>query len=92
MSDASLFEPSVWVTTAMTGKKIEIRIRDNGLGISDNIKDKITQPFFTTRPTGEGTGLGLSLSYDIIKSHDGMLKIDSEEGIYAEFVIQLPQS
>jgi two-component system NtrC family sensor kinase len=88
--DASLFEPSIWVTTAKTGDRIEIIIRDNGIGIPHQIMDKIIQPFFTTRPAGEGTGLGLSLSYDIIKCHDGALKIDSEEGSYAEFVIQLP--
>jgi len=90
LADTSLFEPSIWVTTAKVGDKIEIRIRDNGIGIAHDIMDKIMQPFFTTRPTGEGTGLGLSLSYDIIKSHNGTLKIDSEEGSYAEFVIELP--
>jgi two-component system, NtrC family, sensor kinase len=71
--------------------KIEIRVKDNGLGIPQKILDKIFQPFFTTKPTGEGTGLGLSLSYDIItKEHGGELKVDTKEGEYAEFIILLP--
>jgi signal transduction histidine kinase len=70
---------------------IEIRIRDNGMGIPQNHLDKVYQPFFTTKPTGQGTGLGLSLSYDIItKEHAGTIAVDSKEGEYAEFVIQLP--
>jgi signal transduction histidine kinase len=70
---------------------VEIRIRDNGLGISPGYKDKIFQPFFTTKPAGQGTGLGLSLSYDIItKEHHGTIELESREGEYAEFVIRLP--
>jgi signal transduction histidine kinase len=70
---------------------IEIRITDNGNGILDDIKEKIFQPFFTTKPTGEGTGLGLSLSYDIItKGHGGDLKVESKEGEGSEFIIVLP--
>ena len=69
---------------------IQITIFDNGPGIPDNIKDKIFQPFFTTKPTGQGTGLGLSLSYDIVKAHGGELKVESEEGEGTKFIIELP--
>jgi two-component system, NtrC family, sensor kinase len=69
---------------------VEIRVRDNGVGIPQKVLDKIYQPFFTTKPTGEGTGLGLSLSYEIIKAHKGELKVDTKEGEFAEFTIQLP--
>lgn len=84
------YQPMVSVYTKRRKDKIEIFVRDNGDGIPQNLVDKIFQPFFTTKPTGEGTGLGLSLSYDIIKSHQGDLKVSSEEGKGAEFVIQLP--
>jgi two-component system, NtrC family, sensor kinase len=67
-----------------------ISISDNGNGIPHNIVDKIFQPFFTTKPTGEGTGLGLSLSYDIVKAHGGELKVETKEGEGSEFIIQLP--
>ncbi len=69
---------------------IEIRVKDNGNGISQKVLDKIFQPFFTTKPTGQGTGLGLSLSYDIIKAHGGDLKVETTEGDGAEFMIVLP--
>lgn len=69
---------------------VEIRVRDNGSGIPKKVLDKIYQPFFTTKPTGEGTGLGLSLSYEIVKAHKGDLKVKTKEGEYAEFIIQLP--
>jgi two-component system, NtrC family, sensor kinase len=74
------------------GKKwVYISVRDNGNGIQDTVKDKIFQPFFTTKPTGKGTGLGLSLSYDIItQGHGGELKMMSKEGEFTEFVIKLP--
>jgi signal transduction histidine kinase len=69
----------------------EIRVKDNGNGIPQRVMDKIFQPFFTTKPTGQGTGLGLSLSYDIVtKGHGGELKVETKEGEYAEFIIQLP--
>ncbi len=84
------FEPSVLVTTTKTGNKIKISVKDNGDGIPQQIIDKIFQPFYTTKPTGEGTGLGLSLSYDIIKVHEGELKVESEEGRFADFIIELP--
>jgi two-component system NtrC family sensor kinase len=65
-------------------------VRDNGSGIPQKVLDKIYQPFFTTKPTGQGTGLGLLLAYDIIKAHGGEIKVGTTEGEFAEFVIQLP--
>ena len=85
------FEPTVWVSTKLIGNKIQIIVKDNGNGIPQKIVDKIFQPFFTTKPTGQGTGLGLSLSYDIIKAHGGELTAETKEGEYAAFVITLPK-
>ena len=86
------FSPSLKVSTKMLDGKVEIRIGDNGNGIPKNILDKIFQPFFTTKPTGEGTGLGLSLSYDIVtKVHGGALKVETKEGEGTEFAIVLPK-
>ena len=74
-----------------TDDKIEITVKDNGNGIPKKVLDKIFQPFFTTKPTGQGTGLGLSLAYDIItKGHGGELKVETKEGEGSEFIIQLP--
>jgi signal transduction histidine kinase len=85
------YKPTVEVSTARKKDELEIKVRDNGTGIPDEIKDKILQPFFTTKPTGEGTGLGLSLSYDIVvKAHGGKIEINSTEGEYTEFVISIP--
>lgn len=84
------YEPCVAVQTKKLNDKIEIAIRDNGDGISQKILDKIFQPFFTTKPTGQGTGLGLSLAYDIVKAHGGEIKVNTSEGEGSEFVIQLP--
>ena len=70
--------------------KVEIRVKDNGNGIPQKVLDKIFQPFFTTKPTGQGTGLGLSLSYDIVKAHGGELKVETKEGKGSTFIIQLP--
>ena len=85
------YKPLVSVTTALKNDIVEITVKDNGMGIPDAIKDKIMQPFFTTKPTGEGTGLGLSLSYDIIvKSHGGTISIDSKVNEYTTFTIRLP--
>ncbi len=85
------YMPAVYVKTKGEKGSIKIFVKDNGDGIPAGMRDKIFQPFFTTKPTGEGTGLGLSLSYDIItKGHGGALKVQSEEGEYAEFIIQLP--
>lgn len=85
------YTPAVWIETKKLPGGIEIRIRDNGMGIPQKALDKIFQPFFTTKPTGQGTGLGLSLSYDIIKKgHGGELKVETREGEYAAFTIYLP--
>jgi signal transduction histidine kinase len=84
------YEPTVSVVTKKVNHQVEIRVTDNGNGISANIVDKIFQPFFTTKPTGQGTGLGLSLSYDIVKAHVGELKVETKEGMGTEFIIQLP--
>jgi signal transduction histidine kinase len=85
-----MFEPTVTVTTKKRENKVEIIIKDNGVGIPEKMLNKIYQPFFTTKPTGEGTGLGLSLSYDIIKAHGGEMKVETKEGEGAEFIISLP--
>ena len=84
------YDPTVSVSTKKIGDKVEVRVVDNGNGISPKILDKIFQPFFTTKPTGQGTGLGLSLAYDIVKAHGGELKVDTKEGEGAVFTIQLP--
>jgi signal transduction histidine kinase len=87
----SVFKPTVEVGTMQQNGSVVIRVRDNGSGIPENIREKIMQPFFTTKPTGEGTGLGLSLSYDIItKGHNGKIDIKSEENTYTEFTISIP--
>jgi signal transduction histidine kinase len=83
-------EPTVWVSTKNEGNKILISVKDNGPGIPANILDKIFQPFFTTKPTGQGTGLGLSLAYDIVKAHGGELKVKTQEGAGSQFTILLP--
>jgi signal transduction histidine kinase len=85
------YKPEVSVTTLTENGSIIIKVKDNGNGIPDAIKDKIMQPFFTTKPTGEGTGLGLSLSYDIVvKGHGGGIAVDTEEGEFTEFTINIP--
>jgi signal transduction histidine kinase len=83
-------KPTVSVSTKKIGDKVLISVKDNGNGIPQKILDKIFQPFFTTKPTGQGTGLGLSLSYDIIKAHGGELKVETNEGKGAEFIISIP--
>jgi len=83
--------PTVTVSTAQVEGAVEIRVRDNGPGIPPKVKAKIFEPFFTTKPTGSGTGLGLSMSYDIVtKGHGGTLEVDSDEGKGATFVVRLP--
>ena len=84
------YEPTVSVRTKRINTKVEISVKDNGNGIPDSIREKIFQPFFTTKPTGQGTGLGLSLSYDIVKAHGGELKLETKEGVGSTFIIQLP--
>jgi signal transduction histidine kinase len=84
------YQPTVSVSTKKIKDSVEIRIKDNGTGIPEKIVGKIFQPFFTTKPTGQGTGLGLSLSYDIIKAHGADLRVKSEEEEGAEFIINLP--
>ena len=91
------YEPTVTVSTSRSplpgrgaGGEVKIMVKDNGNGIPQKILDKIFQPFFTTKPTGQGTGLGLSLSYDIVKAHGGELKVETKEGEGSEFIIQLP--
>ncbi|MEP7110455.1 MAG: ATP-binding protein, partial [Ferruginibacter sp.] len=93
------YEPTVSVSTKKIGDKVEIRVSDNGNGVPQKVIDKIFQPFFTTKPTGQGTGLGLSLSYDIIKAHGGEIRVNTKEarlngetgqGAGTEFIISLP--
>lgn len=85
------YQPEVAVSTSFENKQVKIIIKDNGIGIPDANKDKIMQPFFTTKPTGQGTGLGLSLSYDIlVKGHGGQLTVTSKEGVFTQFEILLP--
>ncbi len=92
------YEPVISVSTKKVssrgagqgGNEIEIKIKDNGNGIPESIREKIFQPFFTTKPTGQGTGLGLSLSYDIIKAHGGDIQVNTKEGEGSEFIIQIP--
>jgi signal transduction histidine kinase len=86
------FRPVLKVATCETGNAVEVRIRDNGTGIPADIRDKLFQPFFTTKPTGEGTGLGLSISYDIVtQQHGGTIAVDSAENEFTEFTIRLPR-
>lgn len=87
---ATTYEPTVFINTKKAGNNVSITVMDNGNGIPQKNIDKIFQPFFTTKPTGSGTGLGLSLSYDIIKAHEGTLKVETEEGKYTRFIITLP--
>jgi signal transduction histidine kinase len=86
------FHPTLKVTTRDLGDGVEIRVRDNGTGIPTEIRDKLFQPFFTTKPTGEGTGLGLSISYDIVtQQHGGAIAVDSRFGEFTEFTVRLPR-
>src|SRR5271166_3454812 len=86
------FKPRLSVTTRDLGQAVEVRVRDNGVGISAEIRDKLFQPLFTTKPTGEGTGLGLSISYEIVtKQHGGTIKVASDVGAFTEFTVSLPR-
>ena len=85
------FRPVLKVSTRDLGDAVQIRVRDNGVGIPPEHRDKLFQPFFTTKPTGEGTGLGLSLSYDIVtQEHGGSITVDSEPGQFTDFTVRLP--
>ena len=87
----SAYRPEVGVSTRAVPAGVEIRIRDNGIGMPEAVRQRIFQPFFTTKPAGEGTGLGLSLSFDIVTTgHGGTLVVESEEGVGTEFVVTLP--
>jgi two-component system, NtrC family, sensor kinase len=86
------YEPTLTASTKNLGDRVEIRIRDNGTGIAPDVKEKMFNPFFTTKPTGEGTGLGLSMSHDIIvKQHGGFIEVDTQLGEFSEFRIILPR-
>jgi len=86
------FEPKLKAATRNLGEKVEIRIRDNGMGIPSDIREKIFNPFFTTKPAGEGTGLGLSMSHDIVvKQHGGTIDVVTEPGSFTEFIVTLPR-
>ena len=88
----SSFEPTLSASTKNLGNKVEIRIRDNGTGIPREVKEKMFNPFFTTKPAGEGTGLGLSMSHDIVvKQHGGKIDVDTKPGAFTEFIITLPR-
>lgn len=83
-------KPLVVIKTEQSDKQIIIKVIDNGIGMTDDVKAKIFQPFFTTKPTGQGTGLGLSLAYDIVtKGHGGTIEVESKEGEGSEFIIKL---
>jgi signal transduction histidine kinase len=87
------FEPILSATTKSLGNKVEIRIRDNGTGIPPDVKEKMFNPFFTTKPAGEGTGLGLSMSHDIVvKQHGGKIEVDTMPGAFTEFIVTLPRA
>ena len=87
------YQPTLWVSTRDLGEAVEVRIRDNGIGIAPEVRDKLFQPFFTTKPTGEGTGLGLSISYDIVtQQHGGSIEVESEVGQFAEFTVRFPRA
>jgi signal transduction histidine kinase len=89
---ADEFEPTLSAATKNLGNSVEIRIRDNGTGIPPDVKEKMFNPFFTTKPPGEGTGLGLSMSHDIIvKQHGGRIAVDTESGKFTEFIVTLPR-
>ena len=98
-SSPDSYKPTVTITSKLVpllgeagggSQSVKITVTDNGNGIPESVKDKIFQPFFTTKPTGSGTGLGLSLSYDIVKSHGGEMRVESEEGVGTTFSITLP--
>ncbi len=88
--DGDAFTPRVHVRTRRQGDTVELRVRDNGSGIPDHVREKLFLPFFTTKPAGVGTGLGLSLAHDIVQEHHGQIRVESAPGEYTEFIITLP--
>lgn len=92
-SAGETFEPTLSAATKDLGGRVEIRIRDNGTGIPPEVKEKMFNPFFTTKPAGEGTGLGLSMSHDIVvKQHGGTIDVNTIQGVFTEFIITLPRT
>jgi signal transduction histidine kinase len=86
------WQPLITMATKSLGERVEVRIRDNGTGMPESVREKVFNPFFTTKPTGEGTGLGLSISYDIVvQQHHGTIKVESAENEFTEFIIELPK-
>jgi signal transduction histidine kinase len=93
VDEDSNYRPALKIVTKDLGDRVQVRIRDNGTGIPESVKDKIFNPFYTTKPTGEGTGLGLSLSYEaIVQQHHGQMEVDSKEGEFTEFIVTLPRT
>jgi two-component system NtrC family sensor kinase len=86
------YQPAVSLSTKRHDNVVLISVKDNGNGIPEQIREKIFQPFFTTKPTGQGTGLGLSLSYDIVKAHGGEIKVKTKDGEGSEFIITFPET
>ena len=92
-TDSEGYEPTLAASTKNLGDRVEIRIRDNGTGIPPEVKEKMFNPFFTTKPAGEGTGLGLSITHDIIvKQHSGSIEVDTQPGEFTEIRIVLPRT
>jgi signal transduction histidine kinase len=89
-AEGESFKPIVKIQTKKVDSRVEVIVSDNGIGMPDKVVSKIFQPFFTTKPTGQGTGLGLSLSYDIVKAHRGEIRVATKDGEGTEFTIQLP--
>ena len=90
--DGEIYRPTLTASTKNLGDRVEIRIRDNGIGILPDVKEKMFNPFFTTKPAGEGTGLGLSISHDIVvKQHGGSIEVDTQPGEFTEVSIVLPR-
>ena len=84
------YAPTVWLTTRRHDDKVEVRVKDNGDGIPTHIIESIFNPFFTTKPTGQGTGLGLAMSNDIVREHGGRIRVESEPGEFTEMIVELP--
>ncbi|MGB9042333.1 MAG: ATP-binding protein, partial [Pseudolabrys sp.] len=92
-ANAEIYKPTLTASTKSLGDRVEIKIRDNGTGIPADVKDKMFNPFFTTKPAGEGTGLGLSITHDIVvKQHSGSIEVDTQFGEFTEIRIVLPRS